>query len=299
MTGVYVPLGTITNPGYIVNGQKICNGAFYRCNPDGSGLERIAWGFRSSFGYRFSPDGRLVCTQNSANPMPPRGVWYDYESVYEVVDGQWYGWPDFFSGIPITHGRFAVRLGEGEFVLTDETHRRLLGGRSLPRQPLLRLVSHSAAQGMVFGRREFGMDPHDILVAEMGTIVPQFKGEQLYPPDAQSSGRPRPQNAGDAGLPGVPPPDTQTDWPGFKVQLVDLDTGRAQDFLINRHHGPATAGSGSGLERPLQLEWGPDGALYLVDFGVISLTPMGMRAHAHTGIIWRVSRTPGHTAPRK
>ncbi len=95
MTGVYVPLGTKTDPGYTVKGQEICNGAFFRCNPGGSDLERIAEGFRSSFGYRFAPDGRLICTQNSANPLPPRGLWYDYESIYEVVDGEWYGWPDF------------------------------------------------------------------------------------------------------------------------------------------------------------------------------------------------------------
>lgn len=296
MTGVYVPLGTKTDAGYTVKGEKICNGAFFRCNPDGSGLERIAWGFRSSFGYRFAPDGRLICTQNSANPMPPRGLWYDYESIYEVVDGEWYGWPDYFSGIPITNDRFAVHKGKGEFVLTEDTHRRLLRGKPLPRQPLLRMPPHAATQGMVFGRREFGMDPNHILVAQMGTIVPQFKGKQLYPPGKQIPGEPA---AEEDAMPGNPPRDVNANWPGFKVQLVDLAAGRVQDFLVNRHAGPATAGSGSGLERPLQLEWGKDGALYVVDFGVVSLTKMGMMAHAHTGVIWRVSRGPAHTARRR
>jgi glucose/arabinose dehydrogenase len=287
MTGAYVPLGVKTDPGYTVKGQTICNGAFFRCNPDGTGIERIAWGFRSSLGYRFSPDGRLICTQNSANPMPPRGLWYDWESIYEVVPGEWYGWPDYYSGVPITNERFAVHKGKGEFVLTDDTHRRLLRGRDRPIQPLLRLPPHAAAQGMVFARADFGLNPDNILIAEMGTIVPQFKGKQLYPPGKQAGGEPMEE---DQPSPGNPPSDIDFNWPGFKVQLIDLESGQAQDFLKNRHAGPATAGTGSGLERPLQLEWGPDGALYVVDFGIISLTPMGMKAHPHTGVIWRVSR---------
>lgn len=289
MTGVYVPLGTKTDPGHIVKGQQICNGAFYRCNPDGSGLERIAWGFRSSLGYRFSSDGRLICTQNSANPMPPRGLWYDWESVYEVVDDEWYGWPDYYSGTPVTDERFAVRKGRGEFVLTQETHRRLLRGRTLPRQPLVKLPPHAAAEGMVFGRRAFGVPTNVLLIAEMGTIVPQFKGKQLYPPGKQIPDAPSSGSEPGASLPGIPAADVDTDWPGFKVQSVNLETGRVGDFLRNRHPGPATAGTGSGLERPLQLAWGPDNALYVVDFGVISMTKMGLKSYPHTGVIWRVS----------
>ena len=284
MTGVYVPLGVKTMPGEIIPGETICNGAFFRCHPDGSGLERIAWGFRSCFGYRFSPDGRLICTQNSANPIPPRGLWYDFETLYEVVPGEWYGWPDFFSGIPITDPRFHVRKGPDAFVLTPETHVRLLKGRPLPRQPLVRLPPHSAPQGMVFGRAEFGLAPTDILVAEFGTIVPAFK--------------PKGEEEDDDPPPDPVPADVTFDWPGFRVQRIDLDCGRAVDFLVNHSGMPSTAakpdrpetGRGGGLERPVQLEWGPDGALYVVDFGVLTTKPTGNMAHSHTGAIWRVAR---------
>lgn len=95
-------------------------------------IERLAWGLRSSFGYRFSPDGRLITTMNSANPMPPRGLYFDYEPVYEVVKGEWYGWPDYYSGIPITDERFGVKKEERKFVLTPETHQQLLKGKAAP-----------------------------------------------------------------------------------------------------------------------------------------------------------------------
>ncbi|WP_164104488.1 hypothetical protein [Candidatus Laterigemmans baculatus] len=281
MTGAFMPLGQTAKRGKMVGGKKICNGAFFRCRTDGSELERIAWGFRSSFGYRFAPDGRLICTQNSANPMPPRGLWWDHETVYEVVQGEWYGWPDFFSGIPITDPRFEVHKGKNEFVLTAQTHRRLLKGQPLPRQPLVRLSPHSAAEGMVFGRRDFGLSENSILVAEMGAIVPMFKGKGVGPGKA---------------APSDPPPDVDFDWPGFRVQLIDLDSRRVSDFVINRSRRPASAaepdqpGPAGGLERPVQLEWGPDGALYIVDFGVIHFEPKGMNAHARTGAVWRVTR---------
>jgi glucose/arabinose dehydrogenase len=293
LTGAFMPVGVESKPNQLVKGETVCNGAFFRCDPDGSNLERIAWGFRSCFGYRFAPDGRLVCTQNSANPMPPRGLWWDYECVYEVVKGEWYGWPDYFSGIPITDPRFKVHKEPEKFVLTEETRKKLLNGKERPRQPLARLKPHAAAEGMVFGRREFGIDPEKILVAEFGPVVGAFKGKMLYPEGVQPPGKEKQKPAPAEPAPDNPPPDVDFDWPGFKVQVVDLKTGRAEDFLANKFPGPATAGTGHGLERPIQLEWGPDGALYVVDFGVVSLTPTGMMAHPWTGAVWRVSRGEG------
>ncbi len=289
-TGAFVPLWTQTKPGQVIQGEPLCNGAFFRCDPDGSNLERIAWGFRSCFGYRYGPDGRLICTQNGANPIAPRKLWFDTDTIYEVSRGEWYGWPDFFSGIPITDTRYSIAGEPQGFLLTQETHRRLLGGRSRPRQPMIRLPAHVAAQGIVFGRSAFGIDPDDLLVAEMGTIVPQFKGGQLFWPAPDREERALIQDHMPAGAPS----DANFDWPGFKVQRVDLATGTLQDFLVNTERGPATAWRGGGLERPLQLEWGPDGALYVVDFGVISSRQREkitvLNAHIRTGVIWRVRR---------
>jgi hypothetical protein len=37
--------------------------------------------------------------------------------------------------------------------------------------------------------------------------------------------------------------------------------------------------------------WGPDGALYVVDFGGVQFSQKGMNAKPDTGVIWRVVRT--------
>jgi hypothetical protein len=143
---------------------------------------------------------------------------------------------------------------------------------------------------LVFGRAEFGVAPNDILVAEMGTVIPQFKGGRLFSTPTEREERVRLLDR----KPRKAPAGVEFEWPGFKVQLVDLDGGRVQDFLVNTTRGPATAARGGGLERPVQLEWGPDGALYVVDFGVLSVFELdegtAMNAHVDTGVIWRVRR---------
>lgn len=168
LTGVYVPLGTETQPGQTIAGEVPCNGAFLRANPDGTDLGLVAWGLRSDFTYRFAPDGRLIATQNCGNPIAPREIHDDWETVYAIEEGAWYGWPDYFSGVPVTDPRFAPKMGEHRFVLTEETHRRLLGDREAPPEPLVRLQPHVVALGFVFGRPEFGLSEEEILLAEFG-----------------------------------------------------------------------------------------------------------------------------------
>jgi hypothetical protein len=239
----------------------------YRAEPDGSAPEPIAWGLRSNYGYRFGPGGRLVVTQNSGNPLEPRPVYNDWEPVYEIVEGDWYGWPDFYSSLPVTDARFFRPVDPDfkkspmrhRFVLTPETHARLLRGRDRPSEPLAKLPIHSSAEGFVFGRSEFGVPEEEILVAEFGTIV-----EYLH-----------------------------DDMPGFRVQRVNLNSGAVSDFLVNASGRPASSDAGGGLERPIQLEWGADGALYIVDFGVILFDGGNMRAAPNTGVIWKLSREAG------
>ena len=49
-----------------------------------------------------------------------------------------------------------------------------------------------------------------------------------------------------------------------------------------------------GLERPFDVKFGPDGALYISDYGVVNVNPEQMPPYqqmAETGAIWRVTRT--------
>src|SRR5690554_5118032 len=77
---------------------------------------------------------------------------------------------------------------------------------------------------------------------------------------------------------------------GFKVVRVDVGTGVVSDFMINRDPaGPASFTGTAGIERPISAKFTPDGnALYVVDFGVMTMSDQGPVPREGTGVLWRV-----------
>ncbi|HEY8489286.1 MAG TPA: hypothetical protein VIL38_09465 [Thermaerobacter sp.] len=120
VTGAYHPFGEPSTPGEVVEGQLLANGAIYRVNPDGSGLEVFADGLRNPFGLGFAPDGRLLAIDQGYDARGSRPVFNALEPLWVIQRGGWYGWPDFVAGIPVTNPRFDVRFdpaGETLYVL--------------------------------------------------------------------------------------------------------------------------------------------------------------------------------------
>jgi glucose/arabinose dehydrogenase len=74
---------------------------------------------------------------------------------------------------------------------------------------------------------------------------------------------------------------------GFRVLRVDMSTGRVWDFARN---AAGDASEEGGLRRPVDAAFGPDGALYVVDFGLMSAGPQGLRVVAESGAVWRIFR---------
>jgi hypothetical protein len=73
---------------------------------------------------------------------------------------------------------------------------------------------------------------------------------------------------------------------------VDMESGRVWDFAVNRMTGPASKLPHEGFERPSHCQFGPDGNLYIVDFGVIHIAPErgAIRQRIGTGSLWRIRR---------
>ncbi|HEX6270283.1 MAG TPA: hypothetical protein VFZ43_08620, partial [Anaerolineales bacterium] len=82
---------------------------------------------------------------------------------------------------------------------------------------------------------------------------------------------------------------------GFKVVRVNTETGQVYNFAVNKMTGPASKLPHDGFERPSHCQFGPDGALYVVDFGIIHIAPErgAIRQQIGTGSLWRVRRTGG------
>lgn len=79
---------------------------------------------------------------------------------------------------------------------------------------------------------------------------------------------------------------------------------RIVDFAVNKIAGGASVLPHEGFERPSHCEFGPDGALYVVDWGEMVPAPErgGVEIRVETGVLWRIRRRPGESrgeAPRK
>ncbi len=260
-TGAYVPFGTQTHAGQVISGNVRCNGSVLRCEPDGSNLELVAWGLRNPYGIAFHPNGRLFATEHGIDERNARQIIGDLEDFYEITEGAWYGWPDFASGIRLDDQRWGTGGRGREPVLAEHPDPD-------PPKPFTTFPMHSGPNGMDFCRdAAFGFEG-DAFVTLYGDLTPLTA--RLTTPA------------------------------GFKVVRIDMHTREVTDFAVNKINGPASRLPHAGMERPSHCQFGPDGALYVVDFGEVSIAPEkgGIRVWEGTGTLWRIRRTAGPTGQK-
>jgi len=160
-TGGFVSFGTPTRAGQRIPARLPCTAAVLRCDLDGGNLELVAWGLRNPFGLGFLPDGRLLAVDQGADERGSRPIGNAPDTLYEVRQGAWYGWPDFVAGDPVTHPGYRPTRGPAPtFLLTN--HDEL----PPPERPLVRFPPHSAAT-------KFAVMPGgQLVVALFGDEVP-------------------------------------------------------------------------------------------------------------------------------
>ena len=259
-TGAYVPFGTPIVAGQVVRGQAKASGAVLSCETDGSDLRVVAWGLRNPYGLAFAPDGTLYATEHGSDERGARFIVGDLDDLYQIHEGAWYGWPDFASGIRLDDPHWGEGGQNREPVLASFPD-------PSPPKPVASFQTHAAANGLDFSPGEdFGFQGQ-AFVALFGDLAPVTTVRQVVPA-------------------------------GFKVVRVDVESGAIADFAVNRVQGPASKLFHGGFERPSHCAFGPDGALYVVDFGEIKIAPEkgGIRIKQGTGALWRIARVPGGPA---
>jgi glucose/arabinose dehydrogenase len=224
--------------------------------PVGGGApELVAWGFRNPFGLAFSPDGRLYVTDNLYDNRGSRPVWGAGDLLWAVTPGIWYGWPDFHGERPLTDGDY-YGPPDGPspgFLLAEHPN--------APPRPAAVLGVHSSSVGLDFSRNPAFGYPGQAFIAQFGDLAPGV-GKVLGPV-------------------------------GYKVVRVDITSGVIQDFAVNvaEPGSPASRSGSGGLERPVAVRFDPQGtALYVVDFGVMTVGDAGPEPRLGTGVLWRISR---------
>lgn len=255
LTGAFSPYGTATRRGQVIKGQVPCTGAVMRVPVGGGNPELVAWGLRNPFGLAFTPDGRLFVTENQFDVRGSRPVWGTGDLLWEIHQGAWYGWPDYFAGERVNN---ADRFTDGSI----RTPRRLLAqDPSRPPRPVAKFGVHSSADGFDFSRSPAFGHPGDAFVAEFGDMAPNA-GKVLAPV-------------------------------GFRVVRVELNGGIVHPFMVNRgaKDGPASLLGTGGLERPIAARFNPAGdALYVVDFGILTTNGNASHPVENSGVVWRITR---------
>lgn len=249
-TSPYAPYGTELAPGTRVAGNVKCNGAVLRARPDGSDLEMFAWGLRNPYGLELGPDGGLYVTMHGFDARGSRPIEDAWDCVYRVEQGAWYGWPDFACDLPVTDERFRVPdKPPPEFLIANHP-------TESPPRPIAKFNPHAATNGFAFSPGEPWGPPTRAYIALFGDFTPA----------TGTVDRPR----------------------GVKIVRVDTTSGRVEDYIVNDTPGQASRHSGGGLEHPSDVTFGPDGDMYIADWGIARVSEKGLILEENSGVVWRV-----------
>ncbi len=252
--------------------------AIYSVNLEGGDLRAEAHGIRLPRGLLFNEYGNLLATNNGMELRGTRPVKDDPDSILRVpLGGQlWFGWPDYSADLePIESQRFQppqqmiIKTGypelaalinrDGSGLLPPDRSRLLLG--------VFPPLSGAAKMAFVPNRADAAFQPFrgQVIVALSGDRSPYAtSGQKLVSPQ------------------------------GYTVVRVDLDNKDVSDFVFNTKRLPAhmTKQIANAMERPIDVKFGPDGSLYILDFGRMEVEDGQEKVKTKTGKLYRLRPIP-------
>lgn len=253
-TGAYSPYSEPNLPFEVRKSTIRASGSILRANLDGSELELFAWGFRNPSYMKFDETNRLFVSNNGYEVRGSRPIANAPDEFFYVSREGWYGWPDYSGGDPVTLSRFRPE-GEAqpEFLLASQPN--------IPPRPYATFPANSSIMGFDFNyNNSFG--PYgDVYIAEFGYWGVRAVGITIP-------------------YPGI----------GQRISKIDMTTGGVTTFAINKSGLPASITLEGGFERPADVAFGPDGAMYLLDMG-LNIRNDPTVFIANTGVIWKITRS--------
>ncbi|MEJ7769720.1 MAG: hypothetical protein WKF89_18015 [Chitinophagaceae bacterium] len=280
-TGAYVPFAVSTTPGQRIPGTNKPGGSIVSFDPNNAEgtLQTYASGFRNVIGFAWGHDGAMYAAVNGYDVRGSRPVKDMYDATYKLTKGAWYGWPDFSAALePLTDPKFEVK---------DELQAQVYINGVPQGKNLGFLIDHKASgltapdKSLVVGLHDFHTSPSipDVAPHSWG----KYSGHIFIP------------EWGDL----TPPTDPDVTRVGYKIVVIDPARKQVVPFLKNVVDLPGSeqGKAGKALERPFDVKFGPDGAMYIVDYGQVKINPartnIGREPYEYipgTGMIWKLSQ---------
>ncbi|HEX8322993.1 MAG TPA: hypothetical protein VF595_03685 [Tepidisphaeraceae bacterium] len=263
-----------------VNGKPTA--AIYSVNLGGGDLRVEAHGIRLPRGLVFNEFGNLFATNNGMELRGTRPVKDDPDAVLRVpLGGQiWYGFPDFSADLR--------SIGDSVF----QPPSQMIMRTGYPE--LATVIDHEAS----------GLIPPDRNTLLRGVFSPLSGAAKMaFVPDQPADPFKRFRGQLIVALSGDRAPFATSGQPlvgpqGYMVKIVDLENKQVTDFVVNTQRRPASQLKrvDQQMERPIDVKFGPDGALYIVDYGRMEMKKGQERVEGKTGRVYRLS-PPTPVAP--
>ena len=297
--------------------KGMCTGAILRAkisNPQNT-IEPVAWGFRNPFGLRFSSNdhplkGQLLISENGEDERgarPTNNAPDRLAVARQNPDGtpEFHGWPDRFGFLDSTQAIFNPIGGPGDDLFPDIAR---IKAENTPVRPVFAFPPQPPVAPLA-------IEPTDVAVVGLD-FVPRSFVFGVVKKNAALIGR-----EGDFGF----SPENGQPSAGHDIELVNwTKTGNPNELQLSRFafncpssnqgHNPDGSPTCSvqadqafpdrlrGINRPLTVRFGPDGAAYLVDYGAvrdfgksdpaskfIGATDGPLVQIPGTGVIWKIT----------
>nr|WP_207718130.1 hypothetical protein [Clostridium saccharobutylicum] len=105
-TGAFMAYGNSSEDGQKIKAQEIANSCVLEINLDNNKVSLYASGIRNIKGWDLDSEGTLVGIVGGMENIGERPINRDFDYLYKIDKGKWYGWPDFSGGDPISSPRF-------------------------------------------------------------------------------------------------------------------------------------------------------------------------------------------------
>lgn len=105
-TGAFMPYGNTSENGQRIRAESLGNSCVVEINLEDNKPSLYASGIRNIKGWDFDSEGKLIGIVGGMENIGERPVKRDFDYIYKIDKGKWYGWPDFSGGDPISSPRF-------------------------------------------------------------------------------------------------------------------------------------------------------------------------------------------------